>query len=227
MAICSRAQGHLDAALARLPGAIGLAADLTDAAAAAVMVGCAEQGLGPLDILVNSAGAAKRTPPDELTPAAWHAAMDAKFFSYIHVIDPVIKLMTARKAGVIINIIGNGGKGASPTHLAGGAANAALMLVTAGLANTYAGSGVRVAGLNPGLTETDRVAEGLQSAARLAGATMEEMLRESIARIPLGRMARPEEIASLVAFLAGDGASYMTATTVFADGGIMQSSPGL
>ena len=45
--------------------------------------------------------------------------------------------------------------------------------------------------------------------------------------IPLGRMARPEEIASLVAFLAGDGASYMTATTVFADGGIMQSSPGL
>ena len=45
--------------------------------------------------------------------------------------------------------------------------------------------------------------------------------------IPLGRMARPEEIASLVAFLAGDGASYMTATTIFADGGIMQSSPGL
>ncbi len=45
--------------------------------------------------------------------------------------------------------------------------------------------------------------------------------------IPLGRMARPEEIASLVAFLAGDGASYLTATTVFADGGIMQSSPGL
>ena len=45
--------------------------------------------------------------------------------------------------------------------------------------------------------------------------------------IPLGRMARPEEIASLVAFLASDGASYMTATTIFADGGIMQSSPGL
>jgi len=45
--------------------------------------------------------------------------------------------------------------------------------------------------------------------------------------IPLGRMARPEEIANLVAFLAGDGASYVTATTIFADGGIMQSSPGL
>ena len=53
------------------------------------------------------------------------------------------------------------------------------------------------------------------------------LLQKLNAAIPLGRMAKPEEIASVVAFLAGDGASYMTATTVFADGGIMQSSPGL
>jgi glucose 1-dehydrogenase len=53
------------------------------------------------------------------------------------------------------------------------------------------------------------------------------LLRKLNAAIPLGRMARPEEIASLVAFLASDGASYMTATTIFADGGLMQSSPGL
>jgi glucose 1-dehydrogenase len=59
--------------------------------------------------------------------------------------------------------------------------------------------------------------------------TMQEpaLLQKLNNAIPLGRMAKPEEIASLVAFLAGDGASYMTATTVFADGGIMQSSPGL
>ena len=53
------------------------------------------------------------------------------------------------------------------------------------------------------------------------------LLQKLNSAIPLGRMAKPEEIASLVAFLAGDGASYMTATTVFADGGIIQSSPGL
>jgi glucose 1-dehydrogenase len=60
-------------------------------------------------------------------------------------------------------------------------------------------------------------------------ATMQDpvLLRKLNAAIPLGRMAKPEEIASLVAFLASDGASYMTATTIFADGGIMQSSPGL
>ncbi len=53
------------------------------------------------------------------------------------------------------------------------------------------------------------------------------LLNKLNAAIPLGRMAKPEEIGSVVAFLAGDGASYVTATTIFADGGIMQSSPGL
>src|ERR1700679_1267906 len=108
--ICSRNQKNIDKALLELPGAVGFSADLTDAAEAAALVAKTEQAIGPLDILVNSAGAARRTPPDELTPAAWHAAMDAKYFSYIHVIDPVIKLMAARSRGVIVNIIGNGGK---------------------------------------------------------------------------------------------------------------------
>ena len=60
------------------------------------------------------------------------------------------------------------------------------------------------------------------------GAGDPDKLVEAFLRaIPLGRMAKPEEIASVVAFLAGDGASYLTATTIFADGGIMHSSPGL
>ena len=85
-------------------------------------------------MLVNSAGAARRTPAEELTPAAYKAAMDAKFFSYINVIDPVVKRMAARGTGVVVNVIGNGGKVPSTVHIAGGAANAALMLATAGLA---------------------------------------------------------------------------------------------
>jgi NAD(P)-dependent dehydrogenase (short-subunit alcohol dehydrogenase family) len=169
-------------------------------------------------VLVNSAGAAKRTPPDELTPASWRAAMDAKYFSYINVIDPLVKRMARRGKGVIVNIIGAGGKVASPTHLAGGAANAALMLVTAGLANAYAGRGVRVVGVNPGLTETGRVAEGLESSARLAGTSIAEARRRSIESIPLGRMALPEEIANAVVFLASDKASYITGVTIGMDG---------
>ncbi len=218
VAICSRNQANIDAALGSLPGAIGLAADLTDAAAAAAMVAQAEAAIGPIDILVNSAGAAKRTPPDELTPAAWHAAMDAKYFSYIHVIDKVIKTMAARRTGVIVNIIGNGGKVASPVHIAGGAANAALMLATVGLGTAYAAQGVRVVGINPGLTETDRVAEGLASTARLEGISLEQAHAASIARIPMGRMALPSDIADAVLFLSSARASYITAVNLSMDG---------
>ncbi len=160
VAICSRTKANVDRALEGLPSALGFAADCADAAAAADMIGRVEGRLGPIDVLVNSAGAARRTPPPDLTPAAWREAFDAKFFSYSNVVDPLVKRMAERGAGVIVSIIGAGGKVASPTHLAGGSANAALMLATAGLGAAYAGKGVRVVGVSPGLTETDRVAEG-------------------------------------------------------------------
>jgi NAD(P)-dependent dehydrogenase (short-subunit alcohol dehydrogenase family) len=218
IAICSRTQANIDEALKTLPGAIGLAANLSNAAGATAMLDAAEQQLGPIDVLINSAGAARRSPPAELTPEFYRAAMDAKFFSTINVVDPLVKRMAARGSGIIINIIGAGGKIASPVHLAGGAANAALMLVTAGLANAYAAQGIRVVGISPGLTETGRVAEGMQSDARLAGITPEEARARAIARIPLGRMATPQEIANTAVFLASDKASYITGITLTMDG---------
>jgi NAD(P)-dependent dehydrogenase (short-subunit alcohol dehydrogenase family) len=218
VAICSRSQANLDRALATLPGAIGFAADLIEADAAAAMVAAVEDRMGPVDVLVNSAGAARRMPPDELTPQAWRAAMDSKFFSYINVLDPLVKRMAARGHGVIVNVIGVGGKVASPVHLAGGAANAALMLVTAGLATAYAAHGIRVVGVNPGMTETDRVAERLQSDARMGGITVAEARARSVARIPMGRMAEPEEVAHAIVFLASGKASYINGATIAMDG---------
>ena len=219
VAITSRSQENLDNASAALGAGIVIAADLTDPDQALGMVDAVERELGPLDVLVNCAGAARRTAADELTPALWKAAMDAKYFTYINVIDPVVKRMARRGAGVIVNVIGAGGKVASPIHLAGGAANAALLLATAGLGNAYAGRGVRVVGVNPGLTDTARVAEGMLADARAAGISEEEARRRSIARLPLGRMAEPEEVANAVLFLASSKASYVTGVTLGMDGG--------
>jgi NAD(P)-dependent dehydrogenase (short-subunit alcohol dehydrogenase family) len=217
--ICSRTQPNIDKALEALPGAVGFAADLSHDDAAMDLFLHIKKEIGPIDVLVNSAGAAKRSPPDALTPAFWRAAMDAKFFSTINILDPVIKMMAERGRGAIVNIIGAGGKVANPIHLAGGSANAALMLATAGLGNAYAASGVRVVGVNPGLTETDRVTEGMTVDARLAGITMEAAIERSLKKIPMGRMATPEEVADLVLFLASDKARYLTGTTVTMDGG--------
>jgi NAD(P)-dependent dehydrogenase (short-subunit alcohol dehydrogenase family) len=194
------------------------AADLRDAHAAQAALDDAEAALGPVDVLVNSAGAAKRTPAPELTPQAWADAMQAKYFSYIHMIDPVIKRMAQRGHGSIVNVVGNGGKVASPIHLPGGAANAALMLVTAGLAAAYAPQGIRVNAVNPGLTLTDRLQEGLAADARVQGIAADEARQRAVARIPLGRMAEPEEIARVVLFLASQAASYVTGVNMSLDG---------
>ncbi len=109
---------------------------------------------GPIDVLVNSTSAAKKTSVADLKPQDWQNAMDSKFFSYINMVDLIIKKMVARGQGAIVNVVGHGGKVASPLHLPGGGANAALMLATAGLANAYAGQGVWVDAVNPGSTLT-------------------------------------------------------------------------
>ncbi len=195
-----------------------LSADLQDSAKALDVLDDAQEKLGHIDILVNSAGAARRTPPDELTPQSWHDAMNAKYFTYIHMMDPAVKRMAQRGAGVIINVIGAGGKVASPTHLAGGAANAALMLVSAGLAAAYGRQGVRVNAVNPGPTLTDRLKQGLEADAKLNHITPDEALDRTTQRLALGRLAEPKEIANAVLFLASDQASYVTGVILSMDG---------
>ena len=218
VALVSRSQENLSAAKQALGNVYTIAADLTDAAAAAAMVDRVEKEFGALDVLVNSAGAAKRTDADELTPAAWRAGMDAKYFSYINVIDPVIKRMGKRGRGAVINVIGSGGKVASPTHLAGGAANAALLLATAGLAYAYASKGVRVVGVSPGVTKTERVAQGLKAEAKRANVSEDEAYKQMIARLPMGRPAEPDEIADIVVFAASERGRYLTGANISTDG---------
>jgi NAD(P)-dependent dehydrogenase (short-subunit alcohol dehydrogenase family) len=221
LSLVGRSAAHMEQALASLreAGEVGGdCADLADAAAALRAIDAAQARFGPIDILVNSAGAARRTPYDELQPQAWHDAMQAKFFTYVHVMDPLVKRMGARGSGVIVNVIGMGGKVATTTHLAGGAANAALMLATAGLAAAWGPHGVRVNAVNPTLTLTDRLAEGFAADARLRKTSEDEVRRQAEAKLPLGRMAAPEEISAVVVFLASPRASYVSGAIVSVDG---------
>ncbi len=224
--LVSRDKTNLDAARTKLQATFAadrihtVAANLRDAQAAASALESAQAAFGPVDVLVNSAGAAKRTPAPELTPEAWADAMQAKYFTYIHMIDPTIKGMAARGQGTVVNVVGNGGKVASPIHLPGGAANAALMLASAGLAAAYGPQGIRVNAINPGLTRTDRLKEGMAADARNQGISSEQAMSQAVAKIPLGRMAEPEEVANAVLFLASSKASYVTGICMSMDGAL-------
>lgn len=223
VAICSRSEENLASAVRTLSASghqvHAVAADLAQRDAGATMVRLVEAALGPLEVLVCSAGAARRTAPDRLDEAAWHAGMDAKFFATIHAVQAVLPGMAARGRGAVVNVIGQGGKVANPSHLPGGSANAALMLATAGLASAYGPSGVRVNAVNPGTTLTERAEAAFRADAERLGIAEEKARAQREAQVPLRRFARPEEIAQVVLFLASDRASYVTGATLALDGG--------
>ncbi len=222
--LVSRSADNLDRARSELardfPNAVvhTVAADLRDAAQAQRALDETETSGGHVDVLVNSAGAAKRTPPDELTPQVWADAMQAKYFSYINILDPMVKRMGQRGTGVVVNVVGAGGKFPTPIHMPGGAANAALMLASAGLAAAYAPKGVRINVINPGLTLTERLKEGMVADARLNGISVDEAMQRANERLPLRRLATAEEIADAVLYLASPRASYVTGAVLAMDG---------
>ncbi len=225
VAITSRNKDNLEAAKTSVANdgysVFTHAADLVDPNAAINLVSTVESALGPIDILVNSAGDAQRAGPQELSASHWRAAMDAKYFTYVHAIDAILKRMVTRKRGAIVSIIGVGGKVANPIQLPGGAANAALMLVTAGLANAWGHAGIRINAINPGATLTGRRQKSLEVESRLTGKPTEELIRSQKAQIPLGRYARPEEIADAVLYLSSERASYVTGVILTMDGALV------
>lgn len=223
VAIASRSQENLDRARQTLSGdkfeVLALRGDLSRPEEAQAVATATEKQLGPIDVLVNCAGAAKRFLIDEYNAEAWHQGMDAKFFPYAQTMDAVRPGMIERRRGAIVNIIGMGGKSAQQVFLSGGAANAALILVTLGWASALGRYGIRVNGINPGSTLTDRVQAGIRAEAQSQGITEAEALERSQSKIPLGRFGRPEEVAAVTLFLASDQASYVTGVVIPMDGG--------
>jgi len=224
--IISRTPENLDTAVAKLIAEFGakvsvnsVASDLTLPSEAVKAVQLAKTKFSDIDVLVNSAGAAKRTMAADLSPAIWMDAMQAKFFSYINIMDPVVKDMAARRSGAIVNIIGIGGKVANSVHLAGGAANAALMLATTGLATAYASHNVQINGINPGMTYTERLKGRVEVEARQNNLSEEDVLKQSSQKIPMKRLAEPDEIANVALFLASSQASYVTGQIIAMEGG--------
>jgi len=173
-----------------------------------------------IDILVNNAGA---NPPGTLTgidDATWRAAWDLKVFGFINVTRGVYAHMAQRKRGVIVNVIGTAGERLNNAYILGSTGNAALMAFTRTLGSASSEDGVRVVGINPGLTATDRATMLVRRWSEAAFGTPDRWAElEQVRALPFGRMGTPREVADLAAFLASARAGYISGTVVTVDGG--------
>jgi len=176
------------------------------------------QAAGAVDILVNNAGA---IPPGTLTAvddATWRRAWDLKVFGFISLCRAVYPAMAARKSGVIVNVIGAAGEKFPANYIAGATGNAGLMAFTKALGRASPSDGIRVVGINPGATATQRMEMLLRHRAQAELGSADRWL-ELCAPMPFGRAASPEEIAAAVAFLASPRSGYTTGTILTIDGG--------
>jgi hypothetical protein len=179
--------------------------------------------VGEIDVLVNNAGDIPGGPLASIDEATWRHAWDLKVFGYINLTRLFYARMKAAGAGVIINDIGAAGERFDASYIAGAAGNAALMTFTRALGARSLDDGVRVVGINPGPVETDRIVTLMKTraAAQLGD---EARYPELMARYPLGRPARPREIADLMLFLASDRSAYTSGVVFTLDGGLSARS---
>jgi glucose 1-dehydrogenase len=174
---------------------------------------------GRLDIMVNNAGMETRTSTLETTEHQFDLVIAIDLKSAFFGVQLAAKQMIAQGGGGrIINVTSVHEDWPMPGNTPYCLSKGGMRMLTRTAGVELGPQGISVVGVGPGAVATPINTATMNDPQKMA--TLD-------AAIPLGRMADPDEIGNVVAFLAGDGASYVTATTIFADGGIMQSSPGL
>ncbi len=199
--------------------AIGVKADVSKVEDLQMLIDEAVKAFGRVDIMVNNAGIETRTSVLDTTEQQYERVLDINLKSAFFGTQIAAKQMIEQgDGGRIINVTSVHEDWPMPGNTAYCLSKGGMRMLTRTAGLELAPHGILVVGVGPGAVATP-----------INTSTMEdpELLNKLNSAIPVGRMAQPEEIGSVVAFLAGEGASYVTATTIFADGGLMQSSPGL
>jgi len=199
--------------------AIGVKADVSSVAELQTLIDAAVKEFGRVDIMVNNAGVETRTSVLDTTEAQYEKVLAINLKSAFFGTQIAARQMIKQGGGGrIINITSVHEDWPMPGNTAYCLSKGGMRMLTRTAGVELAPHNILVVGVGPGAVATP-----------INLGTMQDptLLQKLNNAIPLGRMARPEEIGSVVAFLAGDGASYLTATTIFADGGIMQGSVGL
>ena len=208
--LVARDRGRLEAAreavLAQHPVEVQLhPADLRDGQAVKrIAAECAAA-----EILVNNAGDIPGGSLDQIDEAKWRHAWDLKLFGYVNMTREMLANMRARSRGVIVNVIGMAGEKPSWDYICGGVANAGLAAFTKGLGAKSLEFGIRVVGLHPPATRTDRITALLKTVAKNKygdESRVDDVLKDG----SFGRVIEPEQVADTVVFLASPRASHLS-----------------
>ncbi len=229
IAICSRNQKEIETAATEIGDMGGgevlpLRGDLGRPGDIGRMVESTLQGLGPIDILVNNTGG---PPPGrflEIDQEEWDTAVNGLLNSVLRTCRLVIPGMVEQGWGRIVNMTSIAAKQPMETMALSNTVRAGILGLTKTLSNELAEKGILVNAVCPGWTRTERVEELAGGKASGTPQSAEKVISSWEEAIPVRRMARPEEIAWVVAFLASERASYVTGTAVQVDGGAIRAA---
>ncbi|MDQ3770047.1 MAG: SDR family oxidoreductase [Actinomycetota bacterium] len=206
-------------------GGEALALDVTEAGAAEEVAGCADT-LGGLWALVNNAGTSFARPLEELTDADWQGQWELHVMAPMRLMRALAPRMAEAGGGRIVNVCSSAGKRPSLTNAAYAVTKAAQLSLSRVFADRHAADGVLVNAVAPGAVSSPLwTGEGglADQAARAKGTTRDEALAAQAAKIPLGRLAEPEEVAAVIALLCSPRSSTVTGAAWSADGGTVQT----
>lgn len=188
---------------------VGLPLEVADAESVNKVLKLIEERLGTVDILVNNAGITRDTLLLRMDDEAWHEVLQVNVTGAYRLARGVLRGMMKKRWGRIINVSSVVGLIGNPGQTNYGASKAALIGFTKSLAREVATRGITVNAVAPGFIQSD-----------MTDVLTDEQKERLAEKIPLGRIGRPDEVASCVAFLAGDDAAYITGHTLVVDGGL-------